>query len=132
MERVEPCPKCLSKDIWFRRKESLNGNEREYCEIRCADCNYTLDLDFNAPESLKEARNRWNEHAFTEAKKGLKYCPFCGSLDLRIDYMPEKLTPNGGCIAEQAKYSIHCNKCDGNGGDHGYLEKAIKHWNTRY
>ena len=71
MERVEPCPKCLSKDIWFRRKESLNGNEREYCEIRCADCNYTLDLDFNAPESLKEARNRWNEHAFTEAKKGL-------------------------------------------------------------
>ncbi len=71
MVRVEPCPKCLSTDIWFRRKDSLNGDETEYCELRCADCNHTLEVDINSPKTLDEARKKWNDYVFTEAKRDL-------------------------------------------------------------
>lgn len=132
MANVEPYPNCFSTDIWFKRKESLDGNYMDYCEVSCEDCKYTMDMPINSPKTYDNARQIWNKHVFDETKKNLKHCPFCGSKDLRIEYAPEELSMNGGTIKEQAKYSVHCNKCNASTDDYSHMSIAIKHWNNRY
>lgn len=67
--------------------------------------------------------------------KGIKACPFCGSIDITFD----KETKCGGFGEYYENYYIRCNKCGCKKTfSQGYLgtkvyteEECIREWNTR-
>ena len=129
-DNIEPCPKCGSTHIWFKRGESLDGNYGNF-EFYCEDCKYSTVLDPEFPENREETIRRWNQFALKSiAKHELAPCPFCGSTKVYIQHENESIDKYNRTVPE--RYSVYCDNCGANTRKQYDLNSALNFWNIRY
>ena len=132
---VEPCPKCKSSEFFLTIKYNKEDVEKHRLSaaVICARCDYRfdyiLDLNLNITPfiSLYDLIDPHNKA--TRAPKQLP-CPFCGSTNLDIEYVPANeddegyYHPNGYC-------KIYCRKCGSSTMQCHSYEDALEKWNNR-
>ena len=132
---VEPCPKCKSSEFFLTIKYNKEDVEKHRLSaaVTCTRCNYKFDyildlnLDITPFISLYELIAPYNKA--TRAPKQLP-CPFCGSNDLDIEYVPAD-EDDEGYYHSNGFCKIYCRKCGSSTMQSHSYEDALEKWNSR-